>query len=64
MKDLNISKRTLIISFLFVILVTISSLDFENPSLDADGSKYFIIFSAFVGIVIQFLKKDKSKIDK
>jgi len=58
MKDLNFSKRTLIISFTFIIAITISGLDFENPSFEIDGGKYFIIFSALVGLLIQFLKND------
>jgi L-lactate permease len=58
MKDLNFSKRTLIFSFTFVIVVTISGLDFENPSFEVDGGKYFIIFSALIGLLVQFLKKD------
>jgi L-lactate permease len=58
MKDLNFSKRTLIFSFAFVIVVTISGLDFENPSFEVDGGKYFIIFSALIGLLVQFLKKD------
>ena len=61
MKDLNFSKRTLILAFLGVILITISVLDFKEPSIEIDGGKYFIIFSAFLGVLFQFLKKDKSK---
>jgi len=58
MKDLNFSKRTLILSFTFVIVITISGLDFENPSFEVDGGKYFIIISALVGLLVQFLKND------
>ena len=59
MKDLNFSKRTLILAFSFIILVTVSVLDFEHPSMEIDGGKYFIIFSAFFGLINQFLKTDK-----
>jgi len=58
MKDLNFSKRTLILSFLFVIVITVSGLDFKNPSLEVDGGKYFIIFSAVLGLLVQFLKNE------
>ncbi|MCK5782246.1 MAG: hypothetical protein KAH10_06625 [Flavobacteriales bacterium] len=60
MKDINFSKRTLIIAFSIVILITISVLDFEHPSIEVDGGKYFIIFSAFFGLIVQFLKENKS----
>jgi hypothetical protein len=64
MKDLNFSKRTLILAFSFIILVTVSVLDFEHPSMEIDGGKYFIIFSAFFGLIIQFLKTGKLKKEK
>lgn len=57
MKDLNFSRKSLIISFAFVIFITVTVLDFSNPSFDTDGGKYFIIFSSILGLMFQIFRK-------
>lgn len=59
MKDIQFSKTSIIVSFSFVVLITVSSLNFSDPTISEDGGKYFIIFSAFFGILVQLFKTKK-----